>query len=82
MKRNAHILKHIPDFYDNKLPEPKYFYDVLATLDQNETEELVKTAYRERKQHYKMDDDEQIELNSQMKQQIDSVLNYKSKTTV
>ena len=44
MKRNAHILKHIPDYYDNELPELKYFYDVLTTLYPNKTEELVKAA--------------------------------------
>ena len=73
MKRNAHILKHIPDYYDNELSERKYFYDVLATLYPNETVELVKAAYRKRKQHNKQNkqnDDEQIELTSQMKQQI------------
>ena len=78
-KSNSTLMKYMPEYASKQLPEKEFFFNVLNTLYPVEVEKMVDAAYKARKTHYKRNEDELIELSSEMKQAIQSAIVYKSK---
>ena len=72
-------MKFMPENASKQLPEKEFFFNVLNTLYPVDVEKMVDAAYKAKKTHYKRNEDELIELSSEMKQAIQSVIVYKSK---
>ena len=77
-KENQTIMKYMPDYENNELPERGFFFEILSTLYPREWEELIKAAYKARSSHYSTSRDEMVELTEEVKKEIDSIVSYKS----
>ena len=73
------MIKYLPEYAYKQLPEKEFFFNVLNTLYPVKAEKMVGAAYKTRRIHYKRNEDELIELSSEMKQAIQSTIVYKSK---
>jgi len=69
----------MPDYKDDELPEKDFFFGLLTWFYYQELTEVIKEAYANRRQHYKKDEDEAIEMTVQAKNQIDNIVSYQSK---
>ena len=68
----------MPDYPDKQLSELDFLFWVLSTLYPKETENLIKAAYKARKIYYKTNEYNMIEVTSDVKVVINSILSYKS----
>ena len=70
----------MPDYTEKQIPEREFIIGVLATIYLKETEKMVNVAYKARQLQYWKNEDSMIEVTKDIKEIIESVLSYKSKT--
>ena len=78
-KTNETVLKYLPEYSGKQYPEHEFFFNILSTIYPKEVENMIEAAYKLRKQHYKKNHDEMIEITDEFKEQIKSVIVYRSK---
>ena len=79
-KKDKSRVDHMPDYAEDQLPEREHFIGVISTLYPGKVEELVKKAYKVRHEHYMPDVQDSILMHKSIKEQIDKVLSYRSKS--
>jgi hypothetical protein len=62
------------------IPDRKWFFNVLNTIYPKEVRQMVECAYTKRRQHYKTDDEQNIEMTLEFDKWIKEVQTYKSES--
>ena len=78
-KNNELINEYIPDYLDSELPEREFLFGIVGTRYNVERTELITKAFLHRKQKYKTDNDDAIEVIKEMLELIKRINSYKSR---
>ena len=79
IKEVPDLIKYFPDFPEHVVPDRTDLFTILSTLKGDELKKLIKNAHNNRAIGNEDDNDKLIEVRNDIKDEIFSILNKKSK---
>ena len=79
IKEVPDLMKHFPDYPENVVPDRTYLFTILSTLKGDVLKQLIKNAHKNRAIENEDDNNKLIEVRNDIKDEIFSILNKKSK---
>jgi hypothetical protein len=78
IKEVDELMLYFPDYEEDEFPERDFLYTVISTLQPDVTKKLIQEAREKRSVHKTEDEEELVELDSEIKKEIFGVMAQKS----